>query len=82
MLSVGSTENHTKFQNLHGTADWTVDLKPDTSSEFSVEFRNTALGIGVAQDMTMLTNTFTVPTYAGANYVVAFTNNPHAGKWP
>jgi MYXO-CTERM domain-containing protein len=79
MLGVDSTSNYTKFQNIHPASVWTIDLDPDTTSKFSVEFRNSALGIGVNKDMTMLTNTFNVPTYAGSDYVVPFTNNPTNG---
>jgi|GEM_PF-4841068 len=79
-LGVDGTTNFTKFQNLHDSSDWTISLKPDTVSSFSVQFLNSALGIGVAKDMTMTPEVFTVPTYAGTDYVVPFTNNPISGS--
>lgn len=80
-LGVDGTSNFTKFENLHAPTDWTISLNADTPGNFSCQFLNSALGIGVAKAMTMTPETFTaVPTYAGTDYVVPFTNNPSAGS--
>ena len=78
-LGVDGTSNFTKFENLHDPTTWTVDLTPDSPGKISVLFWNSALGIGVNKDMTMTQNIFSVPTYAGTDYVVPFTSNPVAG---
>ena len=75
-LGVDSTSNFTKFQNLHDPAVWTVNLDPDSPGKINIQFLSPTSGIGVTKPLTMLENSFTVPTYAGSDYVVPFTYNP------